>query len=516
MGGLTAAALLSKAGLKVCVLEMASRPGGYLSGFNRSGFHFETAIHWLNQCGPTGFVRRVFDLIAQGAPATASHSRIRRFKTDTIDYLLTNKPDALRDSIITGFGADFNPVTKFFRASKVAASAFSKVTSVCRSPETMSLAEKCKLFLSANTAALPLIGYSLFSAQRGLTTLFNSAAMRELFSTEDQLLSCLLPVGWAYENDYQLPPIGGSQAFPIWMCGILAKRHATVAYNTRVTAVNVVNGQATGVTCVHNGTNHDLRASYVIAACDVESLLTKMLPKGTVKNSVLAKHRNAEVFNSCTTLSIGLDCSPERLGLNEELVLLRRNDIARKEHGCGSPDKTELSIIAASFRDPTLAPKGKGTLTIYAPCTIDFGNYWATDRDASGSMVRGKAYKDFKQAYADILLNRIENKLLPGLRSHIEFLDIATPLTYQRYTGNRDGAIMGFRPSFRNIRNRIAHYSTPVKNLYVGGQWAELGGGLPVAVRAGMNSAFLILKQEAPATFRSMCEVVDNRGVDRG
>ena len=50
VGGLTAAALLSQAGLSVVVLERESRPGGYLAGFHRKAFVFDSAIHWLNQC----------------------------------------------------------------------------------------------------------------------------------------------------------------------------------------------------------------------------------------------------------------------------------------------------------------------------------------------------------------------------------------------------------------------------------------------------------------------------------
>ena len=47
VSGLTAAALLSKAGLKVCVLERHYLIGGYLQGFDRKGFVFDTAIHWF-------------------------------------------------------------------------------------------------------------------------------------------------------------------------------------------------------------------------------------------------------------------------------------------------------------------------------------------------------------------------------------------------------------------------------------------------------------------------------------
>ena len=70
VGGLVAAALLARAGLEVCVLEAESRPGGYLAGFKRQGFVFDTAVHWLNQCGPGGMVRRLLDSIGHDAPET--------------------------------------------------------------------------------------------------------------------------------------------------------------------------------------------------------------------------------------------------------------------------------------------------------------------------------------------------------------------------------------------------------------------------------------------------------------
>ena len=45
IGGLTAGALLSKAGLSVCVLEKEPHPGGYRAGFRRKDFLCDIAIH---------------------------------------------------------------------------------------------------------------------------------------------------------------------------------------------------------------------------------------------------------------------------------------------------------------------------------------------------------------------------------------------------------------------------------------------------------------------------------------
>ena len=44
ISGLTAAGLLSRAGLSVCVLEMDARPGGYLAGFRRKDFRFDLSL----------------------------------------------------------------------------------------------------------------------------------------------------------------------------------------------------------------------------------------------------------------------------------------------------------------------------------------------------------------------------------------------------------------------------------------------------------------------------------------
>ena len=82
LSGLTSAALFSKAGRKTALIEMDSQTGGYLAGFERSGFKFDSSIHWLNQCGPKGSVTKVFKWIGDDHPKCEDMRRIRRFVTD--------------------------------------------------------------------------------------------------------------------------------------------------------------------------------------------------------------------------------------------------------------------------------------------------------------------------------------------------------------------------------------------------------------------------------------------------
>jgi prolycopene isomerase len=50
-----------------------------------------------------------------------------------------------------------------------------------------------------------------------------------------------------------------------------------------------------------------------------------------------------------------------------------------------------------------------------------------------------------------------------------------------------------------------------VNNLLLGGHWAELGGGVPIAVKAGANAALLIFKKEKPEAFQLMAGYMDGK-----
>jgi prolycopene isomerase len=96
VSGLTAAALLTRAGLKVCVLEKHRIIGGYLQGFERKGFTFDTAIHWLNQYNENGTVTSVFKLLGDDFPRPLQMKNIHRHFVEGYKYLLTNNPDELK------------------------------------------------------------------------------------------------------------------------------------------------------------------------------------------------------------------------------------------------------------------------------------------------------------------------------------------------------------------------------------------------------------------------------------
>jgi len=509
MGGLTSAAVMAKAGLHVCVLEAARRPGGYLSGYDRHGFVFDTAIHWLNECGPGGMVRRVFDFLGPGSPETKPLRHIRRYKGESFDYLLTDDPDQLRDAFLRDFPDDADGIHRFFALARKTGERMARLGRTMRAPASMTPFEKMRFGLPMAAIGIPMLRNN-GSTEKRLAKFFKSPELRRVFCTEERFLSVLVPIGWAYTGNYQQPPAGGSQAFPEWLCGLIEGWDGTVALRSRATDILLDDdGSARAVRVAQGKPSrpdiHEIACRHVIACCDVGTVFHRMLPEGTVPKAVMERVDGVDLYDSSLTLSIGLDRPAEELGFGEELVFLTRDGISREAHQSHDPHNIALSVLAPSLRDPTMAPPGKGTITVHMPARMADGDRWKTGPDGR----RGKEYREYKQAFADVVIDRVAAAMSPNLRQHIELVEVATPFTHQRYTGNRDGTIMANKATTRNIRRRVAQYRTPVDNLLLGSHWSEIGGGVPGAVRAGANSALLVLQRENPTIFRSLKRLLD-------
>lgn len=513
ISGLTSAALLSRAGFSVGVFEMDSRPGGYLAGFRRKDFRFDSAIHWLNQCGPEGLVTRVFDFIGNDHPIALPQPNIKRYIGDTYNYLLTDKPDDLKQELITLFPHEKKGIQRFFKDAKQLGAAFKDLPAFSRSLETMSWFEIITFQMKRLSFALVFLKHIRFTGAegtvKGLQRYFKDPKLLKIFGSEEELLSALVPIGWAYYGDYQSPPKGGSQVFPEWLVHATESMGNDVFYQCKVEKIELTNGRATGISLQRKGETFRVQAKHIIAACDVETLYERMLPPTAIPAELKTKLRNAQLYSSAVTISIGLDCPVEKLGLDDAMLFIVRDDVQRTEHNAGDPHKAGISVLAPSFRDPSLAPPGKGTMTIYCYATFDQDDKWKTEIDKHGNLKRGDAYKTFKQEFADILIKRVSKKIGHDVHAHIEYCDIATPITHWRYTGNRAGSLMGARPGKANMQAGIAGHKTPVKNLWLGGHWAELGGGVPIAVKSGMNAALLVIKQLKPHVFKVLAQYVD-------
>ena len=79
-------------------------------------------------------------------------------------------------------------------------------------------------------------------------------------------------------------------------------------------------------------------------------------------------------------------------------------------------------------------------------------------------------------------------------------VDVATPMTYERYTGNWRGSMEGWLLTTQTIKmttGRGMDKTVPgLDNFYMAGQWVEPGGGVPTAAQSGRDVVKMICERD--------------------
>jgi phytoene dehydrogenase-like protein len=123
--------------------------------------------------------------------------------------------------------------------------------------------------------------------------------------------------------------------------------------------------------------------------------------------------------------------------------------------------------------DPSLAPQGKSVVTALLVADYD---YWKTIGEEP------ERYEAEKQATATAIIDLLECHY-PGITADVEAVDVATPLTTERYTGNWRGSIEGWM--FSSMQIQMSKSLPGLDDFYMAGQWVEPGGGLPGVAPSG-------------------------------
>jgi prolycopene isomerase len=124
-----------------------------------------------------------------------------------------------------------------------------------------------------------------------------------------------------------------------------------------------------------------------------------------------------------------------------------------------------------------------GTSTVMLFCQSGF-EPWRTFEDDYVAGNRA-AYNEEKARWAESLIRRAEELVIPDLSSMIEFELTASPLTNWAFTGNPEGAIYGFEQSMDNAYMTRFPNETPIEGLYIASAWGNPGGGFAGALSGG-------------------------------
>jgi phytoene dehydrogenase-like protein len=275
-------------------------------------------------------------------------------------------------------------------------------------------------------------------------------------------------------------PEGGSFAFARRMRERFEEMGGTIYLNAPVKDIVIENGKATGITLVKN--NKRKTADYIIPATDAYLLLHRLL-KGKYRDNFFEyRFDRPESYPllSATLVSIGVDIDmrdkPHELCVNVRKPLKINRSIHHQ-------------IIIRHFGfDASFNPQGKSTVQVELD-DVEY-DYWAKLKKSSDD-----SYKAGKDRLAKAVITEIE-AVYPEIKGHVKMIDVATPLTLNRYCGLYRGAYMSFVsiPGVKQENHR--GYIENVENMYLAVQWVFPDGGLPMAAIAGKFAVQRICHKE--------------------
>jgi phytoene dehydrogenase-like protein len=470
IAGLCTGVYLQKNGFETEILEMHSIAGGLATAWKRSGFTFENCIHWLvgskerDEFNATW--KEVFDI-----------GRLE-FHDDEI-YQVIEKGD---QKLVVYRDVD-RMEREFLARAPEDAAVIREFTGLVRKLSSFRFPGGDSLFprLASLARALPNLWrmhkYSKFTLA-GYGERVKNPLLKSFFTSglgELSFLAIAFSLAWMTRGNAGYP-IGGSLA----MIGLITDRYralgGSIRFDTRVERIVVRNGRAAGVV-IEGG--EEITADLVVSAADGHTTVFQFLEGKFLGGKIEQAYKNYRLFPSYVQVSLGVDADLKR----EPGFLLLLLD----EHLAIDPETRQnfLSLRIFNF-DPTFAPAGKTAVVCFL-ATYNHA-YWVSldERDRA-------AYEAEKQRVACEVIRIFEHRF-PTARGRIEVVDVATPSTVIRYTGNWKGSMEGWllTPStgFRPLPPTLPG----LKDFYMVGQWVSPGGGLPSGLLTARNTSRLICR----------------------
>jgi phytoene dehydrogenase-like protein len=273
----------------------------------------------------------------------------------------------------------------------------------------------------------------------------------------------LAQLGYMYKQQAGYP-LGGSLPLALALEKRYKQLGGRVQYQARVEKILVENGQAVGI---RFDDGSEQRADVVVSAADGYATIFKFLEGKFIDRKTRERYENWKPFQSMIYVSVGVKRTFPDIPVAVEgnaFELQKPVVIAGEEH--------KKIGIRVHNEEPGFAPQGKTVLT-----SAIFTNFehWKSLQDDHC------AYEAEKEAIARAYLEALE-QIWPGISPQVEMCNVATPLTFERITGNWKASITGWKLTPEQALAAIPRTLPGLGNFWMVGHWVYPGGGLPAGV----------------------------------
>ena len=313
--------------------------------------------------------------------------------------------------------------------------------------------------------------------------------------TSDRELAAVLTGQW---GDYGLPPaqssfamhaliaqhylegafypVGGASQIAATIAPVIEREGGRVLISAEVESILVDSqNQAAGVRMADG---RELRAPLIFSDAGAWNTYARLLATGSRgRESALAEIESIPISMGHLCLYVGLrrELDEPEFGDTNLWIYPGPDHDANTARYLADPNQPFPAVFISfpSAKDPDFARRhpGRATIEVVTLAPYKWFEPWSDTRWKH----RGAGYDALKQQFADRLRAELERHV-PAVRGKIDYCELSTPLSTQKFANYHHGQIYGAAFTPERFRARVFSPRTPVANLYLTGADAASAG----------------------------------------
>lgn len=496
IGGLTAAALLARSGLRVLALDQHYVPGGNASTFRRPGYEFDVGLHYLGDCEPGGTIPRILE----GAGARGvEFLEMDRDGFETLhfpdfEFRVPRGLDRLRDRLVEAFPAEREGIARYARLLAEAWLLQARLARPARALAALPRARLAARYFRSDLASF-------------LDTCTRDPRLRAVIAGQhgnygqppsrvSAFVHSLITMHYAQGAYY---PRGGGATLAEALAESIERHGGKLLLRSRADRILVEGGRVAGVAFdnPHLG-RCEVRAPVVVSNVDLKRTAARLLPPGCLRPRTAARVGAFEMSPGLAVCFLGVARDLRAEGFrNSNHWVYADYDFERgyRQIARGEFDERSFCYMTiASLKDPAgaYAPPGVANVQLITAVPSRPEAWGVTPAEAASGDYRKNPGYLAKKAEVQARLLAAADRVIPGVGASVVYSEVATPLTHSRFTASTGGTPYGIAA----IPSQALFHRVPVlpevRGLYLCGSSA-LSHGVAGAMRSGVAAATRIL-----------------------
>lgn len=471
IGGMVAAALLSKLGRRVLVLEQHYVPGGFTHTFRRRHYEWDAGVHAVGEVTERSMPGRLLSSLTDGRLQWASLGPVYDsfHLPDGMRVDFPDNPAQFRENLVSAFPKESAAIDAYLRLVKEVSGDMrnyylSRTLPPSLGPVTEKVfARKARRFLSTTTAQVvsgltsdPRLA-ALLSAQWGYC---GSPPSRSSFA-----MQALIAKHFMWGGYY---PVGGSSSIARQLLRTVSDGGGWTSIRSDAQEIIVEGGRAVGVR-LSNG--QEVRAPIIVSAIGASSTVTRLLPEtfGGKKWAREVGGLKAAPAHVCLYMGFRGDIRKAGAGPNNLWFYESwnsENDSWHVTPNARNGDAPVLYVSFPSLKDPLHdageAVRHTGEIVTFVPWETFLP--WREQRWRK----RGADYQSFKDDMRNAMLEQLFRRL-PELRGMLDYAELSTPITTDHFLRPPNGSIYGLESTPERFGCKWLRARTPLPGLFFAG-----------------------------------------------